>query len=109
MPARRRTVVRLVDDDEVEEVLGELRQPLVRGRAELLDVGQDDVRLLADGKVARVERPEIETRRASVCPSIAVSRGGGEDMPQRSRIEHLDRPALDSDQTPRCELGQHAN
>ena len=46
LPARRRVVVALVDEDQIEEVRREVLQPAPVALAELLDVGHDDVRAL---------------------------------------------------------------
>ena len=60
-PALGRRVVRFVHDDHVEEIARELVQPLLGVGGELLDVRNDEVRLLADRQIpgvkGRRERP----------------------------------------------------
>src|ERR1700722_3768854 len=55
-------MVRFIDDDQVEEVRGKLIEPLVGIGGELVDVRQDDMRLLAAADVSCFQRANIRTR-----------------------------------------------
>src|ERR1700674_3164162 len=48
LPTLRGAVVSFVHDNHVEEIGGKLRQPLIDVRSELLNVGDDNVRLSGD-------------------------------------------------------------
>ena len=62
LPACGGAVVRLIDNDHVEEIVGKLRQPFVDVGGELLDVRDDNVRFGRDRKVAAIERARERSR-----------------------------------------------
>ncbi len=79
LPARSGIVVTLVDEDQIEVVLRQAGEPPAAARAELLDVGHGDVRLVEIAQVCvRVQRgderaaPEIGERSGGAIEAIGV-------------------------------------